>query len=499
MTQFICSMLSNIYNIPNSLTYNGAISLESSGESLTNLYYKSVRGISKSQYIELLNNAWNSDKLSTLKLIAYIRNIRSGKGERDLGKWALEWLSLRSPQNFKHNLKHYLGIFGRWDDACSLDVDNSIFYIICQTIAEQLILDDQSIDKNISLCAKWIPSEKKQIDKINLFNAKLAEHMCLSRKELRQLLTRLRKKLNLLESKLAEKNIADVDYSKVPSVAMLRHSKKGNAFLRLDKTRFENYKSKLAKGETKVNTGALYSYQIVEQYLNGFVNDKDDLLESQWKSILDKLSEQEKRYLSQALCIVDVSGSMFNGNPSLISVAISLGLMVSEMCPNPSFKHTVLTFSGEPSFYRIEGDSVYQRINSLKRANWGMNTDFEKSYQLILNRAIEFKLTQDQLPTTLIVISDMQFDEASSGKTNFESMKSQFNKHGYKLPNLVFWNVNGSTNDCPISATESNTALISGFSIDILKDVLSGQPITPFSVMMRTINREEYKIISLSE
>ena len=371
-------------------------------------------------------------------------------------------------------------------------------------MGEQLKEDTMNLSENkpISLCAKWVPSESKKVDRFNHFNTKLAHHMGLSHRSMRKMLTNLRTHLNLVETKLAEKKVSEIDYSKVPSIAMLRHSKPEKAFSRLDEIRFKEYKESLSAGKTKVNTGALYPHQVVEQYLNGDFIEKDELLEGQWKGLLEKLTESEKSYLSKALCIVDTSGSMYSGVSKTckpISVAISIGLMISELCPNPVFKNSILTFSGNPEFYKIQGESLYSRVKSLKTAEWGFNTDFVKIYQLILNKAKQFNLTQEQLPTTLIVVSDMQFDEAGKNtNTNFELMKEEFNKAGYILPKIVFWNVNGNNNDFPVSATESNTAMISGFSIDILRDVLSGQEITPFTVMMRTLNRKDYDVITLA-
>jgi hypothetical protein len=507
MTVINCFSAANASDLPRAETWNGAESLASSGESLTNLFFRACRNLDQSHFRDLLNKAWSTDPLLTMRLLAYIRHIKGGKGERQLGRWGLDWLATRSPRDLVHNLRHYVGTFGRWDDLVDLIGHAQVTDRVLELVANQLHEDLDALKQNrpISLCAKWIPSERKRSDRCNGFNRRLATFMKLSRKELRGVLTQLRKEINLLETHLCEKTLEEVNYSEVPSVAMNRHGKDGHAFPRRDAERFAEYKDQLERGTAKVNTGALYPHQVVEKYLGASVRwgygstpETDQLTEAQWKGVLERLTAEERGHLAETLAVVDVSGSMYGGkkdsSPAPIIVALALGLLVTEMNPNETFKDLVLTFSESPQFHRVEGSTLRDRVANLKGAKWGGSTNFEATFRLILKRAQEFGLQQSMMPRTLLVISDMQFDSAGH-LTNYEALRQAYQEAGYEIPKLVFWNVNGSTSDFPVSANQSGTALVSGFSIEILRDVLSGEEITPFRVMMRAVDRPEYRVI----
>ena len=576
MSVFISAMHASTFISP-TLTQNGAPSHSTTGEALVDLFFKSVRGCEKEDYLNLLRCAWTVSPLLTLKMIAHIRNIRGGKGERDLGRYALEWLSTEHPKHLLLNLEFYLGKFGRWDDGVHLVVNDNLEVVKgvykvytdqlqkdlsllasetptptptptpsggqgdnrrcqqgivspsptptggqggnrrCQqgivspssmSIGDTIQKSDETQIKSrlsISLCAKWIPSEGKAEDRVYGFNRGLAQACGLTHKMLRMNLSMLRKKINILETHLCEDTLCEVDYSKVPSVAMNRHGKTEGVFMRRDTERFLEYKSSLVQGVTgvKVNVGALYPHEVVTKYLsNGSVCQPEDLTESQWKAILAKITPEERNHLSGLVPMVDVSGSMYHSTkkPAPIDVAISLGLLVSELNPCPSFHNTIMTFSSNPQFYRVEGDTLYTRVSNLRKAEWGTSTDFAKAFRMILDRAKFFKLIESEMPRTLLVISDMQFNSAGSmSETNYKVLEREYMEAGYKVPKLIFWNVNGSLTDFPVTACQSGTALISGFSIEILNDVLKGEEITPFRVMLRILEQPEYDCITLPD
>ena len=492
-------------------TWNGAASYGTSGEALTDLFSQTSRGLSRTRLLALLDRAWQSDHLLTMRLIAYVRQVRGGKGERDLGRWSLDWLAEHSPRDLLHNLKHYVDTFGRWGDLVCLTTYASVRKGVFALVAKQLRADADALDRgerSISLAAKWVPSEGKKVGEVYGFNRQLAQHMDLSRKELRQLLTRLRKALDLVETHLAKGTLYQVDYSKTPSVAMNCHGKQGKAFERRDGDRFAAYKAALTKGDAKVNTSALFPHQVVEKYLafsdyGVAAGGPDELTEAQWRSVLERLTPKERGHLGETLTVVDTSGSMYCGEyggkttTKPITVALTLGLLVTEVNPNPAFKDLVLTFHEHPEFHRITGTSLHERVASLAGSRWGGSTNFEATFRLILSKALEYEFSPADMPKTLLVISDMQFNSAGD-LTNYQALVKAYEEAGYKVPRLVFWNVNGSTTDFPVTASQADTAMVSGFSIEILRDVLKGEDITPFKVMMRTLERDDYQVITLA-
>ena len=124
------------------------------------------------------------------------------------------------------------------------------------------------------------------------------------------------------------------------------------------------------------------------------------------------------------------------------------------------------------------------------------NTNLEAVFNLILQTAVKYKVPQKELPARLLIISDMEFDECvqNSGISNFENAKSQFNKYGYKLPEVVFWNVNSRNIHQPVTQNEQGVALVSGFSLNIFNMVAEGIT-TPYEFMIKTLNNERYACV----
>ncbi len=130
------------------------------------------------------------------------------------------------------------------------------------------------------------------------------------------------------------------------------------------------------------------------------------------------------------------------------------------------------------------------------------------AFDLILKRACEAKISQEQMIETLFIFSDMQFDEAcgswrgmdQAASTNFKVAQANFEKHGYKLPKVVFWNLRGygygESASVPVTQTEEGTALVSGFSGQLLKLFMDGVnelvTFNPFNLMKEAIGKEKY-------
>ena len=175
-----------------------------------------------------------------------------------------------------------------------------------------------------------------------------------------------------------------------------------------------------------------------------------------------------------------------------IAISVGLGLYISERNEGV-FKDAFITFSAKPKMQYLKGN-INERIQQLVRSDWDMNTNFVKVFELILQKALDNNLTQNDIPKTILAISDMEFDSASSGTTNYEHIKSLFEQNGYKLPNIVFWNVNGRVGNVPITMKNKNVALISGASPSVIKAVLSDD-IDPIKIMNNVIESERYGFI----
>ena len=145
-----------------------------------------------------------------------------------------------------------------------------------------------------------------------------------------------------------------------------------------------------------------------------------------------------------------------------------------------------LTFSEDPELVKLEGDSVAERLRNISQADWGMSTDFTKAYQHILDVAVHHDVVPESMPTMLLVLSDMQFNDSQRNITHFEHMREEYEKAGYKLPKIVFWNLDAHFGT-PAQCDDDSVAMVSGFSPSIMKAVLNAEEFNPISVMMEAL------------
>ena len=269
-----------------------------------------------------------------------------------------------------------------------------------------------------------------------------------------------------------------------------------------DEERYEEYKRALVDGKTTINVGAVYPYDITKSIKYG---GEKDVAQAQWDSLPNYMEDINERVLP----VVDVSGSMGNpagnnGNVTCMDVSTSLGLYISERNEGV-FKNAFITFSSKPQLQLLEG-SLANRLHELQRADWGMNTDLQATFKLILDQAVKNNVPVSEMPTKVLILSDMEFDEAISGDydrvsewnpTAQEMIKGMYEEAGYKMPGIVYWNIQSRQDKVPTSFDEMGTALVSGFSPSIMKSILSCQDMTPYNMMMETIGSARYEPIKV--
>lgn len=117
--------------------------------------------------------------------------------------------------------------------------------------------------------------------------------------------------------------------------------------------------------------------------------------------------------------------------------------------------------------------------------------------RIILNTAVKYNVPQSELPSKLYIISDMEFDSyvENSGLTNFENAKRKFEKHGYKLPQIVFWNVASRNLQQPVTVNDRGVALVSGCTPRIFSMAMDGE-LDPVSYMLSVVNTKRYADIA---
>lgn len=464
--------MTEVSNIPK--TKNGMVTNTTSLNECVNLFFTigAMRGKEKSKIVSIFKDAFNEDPRTAMRILFWSRDIREGAGERQIFKDVIHFLSKNHPEVVKVNLD-LIPEYGRWDDL------HVLFGTELEGQCVSLIVKGLK-DAN-ALTAKWTP--RKGI----VFN-KVRKELRLIPKELRKLLVSLSK---TVEQKMCSDDWSNIEYSKIPSLAMSRYMK---AFGKNDYNRFTEYIESLKKGETKVNVGAIYPYDVIKSLKFG----NGSLANEQWKSLPDWVSGS-KEYV---LPMVDVSGSMncsVGGNKNLLclDVAVSLGMYISERNEGP-FKDMFMTFSTHPKIEKLLGN-LSERYEQLNDADWNMSTDLERAFKTILEQAVKFNVPKDQMPTMMLILSDMEFDSASEWNLSSQKMIDKlYEENGYNTPKIVYWNLNSDGGNFPVTQNEIGVSLVSGFSPSIMKTLLSDfDEFTPYNIMDKAINCDRYELIKI--
>jgi len=359
--------------------------------------------------------------------------------------------------------------------------NDAVTYIKVQLDADVKALDG---DGAVSLLAKWLPSVNAHNDDTIRHGKLLAKALGMSEADYRRRLSKLRARIAIIENNLREKDYT-FDYEKQPSKAMLKYRK---AFLRNDGERYKDFLSRVAKGEAKLHTGTLYPYDIIRPVLADSMNkDERHSADVTWNALEDFTRGEN------ALAVIDGSGSMYGyGNPTPAEVALSLGIYFAERSRG-AFAGHFITFSRKPRLVEIKGKDIFEKAHYCMGFNEVANTNIKAVFDLILKTAVKNKLPQSELPATLYIISDMEFDACAENAdvTNFEYAKAAFAAQGYQLPTVVFWNVQSRNEQQPVTMNERGVVLVSGASPRVFAMVQSGN-LSPMAFMLETLNSERY-------
>ena len=438
--------------------------------------------------LRLFITSYDEDPLYTMKWLMYARHIKLGLGERDVFRMMLTKIGDLHPEMaLQFIIGTELWNYGRWDDVLRIFFDTTSGILhdgLGALIANQFRRDVMGcgLGDSISLLAKWMPSNNTSSKQKRSEAVILQSLLHLSAREYRKTLSRLREHLAVVDRKASLNQWNDINYNHVPSKANLKYR---NAFLKHDEERRQAYLTALQKGEdsVKINANSMFLYDIVQAYIDNnscwrnILRPYDETLEQLWHA-----QESPKDY-DDILVIRDGSGSMgqqLSGNSSVtaLSVADSIALYCAQHNKNESFKNRFITFSNRPQIVDISMcETLRDKLRRLRRFDDYSNTDIEATFDLILDTAVKHHLRQEELPSACLIISDMQFNQATKHEDNttvIESCRQKFETLGYTMPRLIFWNVSVyAHNTIPVQMHPSGVILVSGFSKSIVDMVVS--------------------------
>lgn len=480
-----------------SVTENGAVGYRTTGKEILDFNFKvaSYRSRSEEEIIRDFEKVWLDNKVLAMQFLFFIRDREEGLGERRLFRVIIKHLAQVEPEMTK-KVVPVIAEYGRWDDLMEL-FNTPLEEDVLSIIKNQLFSDDLDCDegKPISLCAKWLPSINASSKATKILAKKVIKALNTTQERYRKLLSKLRKHIDVTERKMCANEWEKIKYENVPSRANLNYN---NAFLRHDEERRRAFLEVVEKGEKKINAGMLYPHDIVHKYTQGSYYGTiniDTTLEELWKSLPVKEIEN-------TLVVADGSGSMTSSVGSVgvtaLDVANALAIYFAEHNKG-QFKDKYITFSENPQYVDFVGcTSLRDKIRKALSYSEVANTNIEKVFKLILETGKKYKLTQEEMPKNILIISDMEFDWAIDGDCNlrlFDNISKFYAVEGYKLPRLIFWNVDSRTGTIPVKENELGVALVSGFSTNIAEMVMSGE-LDPLKVLLKKLGTERYKKIA---
>ena len=502
--------LQNTYNYKR--TENGALAHKTTNSAVYDMFAMGAayRSRSDADCILLFKNAFEENETLALKCLFYIRDCRGGQGERRFFRVCMRWLAENYPERAAA-LAEYIPEYGRYDDWFKIYFNTPVEEQVIEMMKKQLSTDMVCKKNAVSLLAKWMPSENASSKETIRTAKKIRKVFGVSAKEYRQMLSKLRTKINVLEKLMSANRWDEIEFDKIPSKAGLIYK---NAFARRDIIA-KRYESFAKDKTTKVNATTLYPYEVVAKatqhmgYGYGWssyslnINEVDRaMVNKYWENLPDYLEGKN----CSMMCVVDTSGSMTGSNAAApINVAISLGLYCAERAGGP-FKNHYISFSSRPQLIKTEGVDFVDKVYRIYRTNLCENTNLEAVFDLLLATAKKPGVNAWDIPKTIVVISDMEIDQGSSNywgslnhnrwteksaSTEMEKIRQKWAAAGLQMPKLVYWNVDARNST--ILDSGPNVTFVSGMSPTIFKQVLTGK--TGYDLMIDTICAKRYEVI----
>lgn len=460
MNAFVNAMNQN--KVPEAFTDNGAVTNVTSGSACVDLF-NAIGSPFKGNIVSLFKNAFYEDQDVAIRILLWSRDPRGGAGRKDNFRNIIKELEIFDPEIALRVMRR-IPELGCWKDII-------VFQHLRPKVIEMIAT---ALGNRDALCAKWMPRKGD-------FAVELREALGLSPKAYRKLLVGL---TQVVETNMCARKWGEINYSHVPSVASLRYRK---AFSKRDGIRYAQWINDVKQGKNgaKVNTSVLFPSDVLVNARNG----------GDWQNIQmfwDKLPEYFDSSQNRTLVVCDVSGSMFGYGKSVspIDVSIALGIYMGQRNAGP-FKDKAITFSETANWIDFSRMNLEQAYRTIQNADWGFNTNLQSVFNLILNTAVKHGISQSDMPTSIVIVSDMEFDNCGK-QTNLDTIKRKYRESGYEVPDITFWNVNGRKGNVSAKSRDAGVALVSGYSPSIMKSVICKTRFTPETVMLDTVMVDRY-------
>lgn len=480
-------------------TENGAIALNTTGTACLDLFgtIGALRKADEARITSLFEEAYKENPLLATKILFYARDIRgdketTGLGERKVFRTILKYAALHHPECIRPNLD-LIGVYGRYDDLYEL-IGTPLEDDMWSAMKKQFEEDKANLEKGnvISLLAKWIKTADASSEKTRKLGIKTAIKLGYNVFEFKRIIRAMRKHLRVVEGLMSTNQWDKITYSEVPSRAMMIYR---NAFKKHDEDRFNQFAQKAVTGEVKINSATLYPYDIIEHMIDDWnwrckvTGTEEQILQAQWDALPNYVEEG-----TNAIVIADTSGSM-SGRP----ICTALGLAIYFAQRNVGAYHNLfMTFSSNPRYQKIQGKTLKQIFSNLNYNGWSMSTNCEAAFNLILDTAIKNNVPVNEMPKSLIIISDMEFDYCGNREwTFYDKMRAKFAQYGYEIPTIIFWQADSRHDVFHADKNRKGVILVSGQSAGTFKNLIGAIGMTSMEFMLKTILSNRYEPVTV--
>ena len=485
------------------LTENGAITPLSSGSKLVDQFGKvaSFRNRNLSDVFSDMEEIWNENPDMSLKFIFYLRmitrvvilpntketeNVQKGQGCKDEAFKRFIWLAVNHKDIFFRNL-HMIPIIGSWKDLWVLmtmmydygfDINRQIFYT--------LMASAMKVESQIDLIKKFMPRIKTKSniktpkgEVLNTFTKEFANFLGMTSRQYNKF--KSNGKAHEFQRFMCAREFDKLEWNKIPGIALGKLVSKD--FIKRHELT-QNYIDWLSKQKTIKFNG--YPYDLLVRIKKATNSNIHVLLSSSYwgnritiPEILqhttdlqfDNLiatSQRDGKITENVLCALDTSGSMASGSGDVtpLDVCLSLGLYFSTLTQG-HFHKKVVMFDNTSTMQQLTG-SFCEMLRQIPINAWG-GTNFMS----VINLLVEYRrnnptIPLEEYPTTLLIVSDMQFNPIGKNvETNYKATKREllkaFPKEFVDKMKFIWWNVNGKHEGMPATMDDGGCYFFSGF------------------------------------
>ena len=500
-------------------TENGAISYATIGTALLDQFSKagSYRGRELVNVWADQSKLWAEDSESALKFPFYLRmitrktnvigkgttdSVQRGSGARDEAFKRLLWIAKYHPVEFYRNL-WLLPVVGSWKDLWVLLAFDGADEYLDKEKFFNVIAEGISDERHKDLVKKYLPrirsTKKCHTDwakRTNVLAKEFASYAGWTYNEYRQF--KVTGKAHEFQRLICGKMYSKINWNTIPGKALLNlvsgkfldnHRLTKDYIKWIDSqpvAKFNGYAYELGKklggcGNGRNLTGASLATKIT--------------VDKQFDGLIATASENDGAIHGNVLCALDTSDSMNErvdkAGTTAYDVCVGLGIYFSELNKG-AFHNVVAMFDFESKVKTLKGSfsDKWLDIRSSKTA-WG-STNFQSLIDLIVEvRRKHPEIPLDEMPSTLLIVSDMQFNpsgnfyfEADSiaERTNYEAamekLREVFPEEFVKNFKIIWWNVaNERTKDFPSTMDDAGTYFFSGFDGATISFLLGGENI----------------------